>query len=471
MTKLSIINMQNVFFTHPKIKKNRYKRMPINSKIKKLAKNFITFDRLSFNIPPSIIKVTNKKEFEYRVTEKDGCTSASYMKKVPYNLAIKLFSSRNDVPVYMSQPHATVDFTGKILGDDYLVHINKKTFKNAIDTINGLGVCKIDTYHLLEVATINLVDVVKDVDVSDYDGNIIDDIAYYIDRGKYNVSEYNGGIVVENKLSTPGLKMRLTIYNKGKESKLARNKQFCQILTKKTINKLSNLIRFELNVKTHAGIRNALKVNDVTLKSVLSSKANPILDILKNVLVPYSNSNITKRCKQDALYDKFCTTLDYKQYKNALALKAVNCSIADLKYGYESCKNGSNNTRISQLLKPYKAVLTDYEEYKSKYNGEVKSKYKKLIEYIGKHINGNETEEVEKSWYHSEDEISSEIPSHLLIFKEAAKFFENKWTYQIRNPTYFFCKKRATNYAKYSNLLTSNNIDRTCLFNNMSMLI
>src|SRR5574344_1373993 len=202
MTKLSIINMQNVFFTHPKIKKNRYKLMHINCKIKKPAKNLITFDRISLNIPPSIIKVTNEKEFEYRVTEKDECTSASYLKKVPYNLAIKLFSLRNDVPVYMSQPHATLDFTGKILGDDYLVHINKKTFQNAIDTINGLGVCKIDTSHILEIATVNLADVVKDVDVCNYDGNIIADIAHYINREKYNLFEYNGGIAIENKLTT-----------------------------------------------------------------------------------------------------------------------------------------------------------------------------------------------------------------------------------------------------------------------------
>lgn len=410
--------------------------MPINSKIKKTAKNLITFDRLSFNIPPNIIRVINNKEFEYRINEKDGYMSACFKRRVPYNLDINLYFKGDNAPIYMSQPHATIDFTGKILGNDYLKHINQNTFFKAIGTINELGVCKIDTSHILEIATVNLADVVKDVDVCNYDGNIIADIAHFIDREKYNLFEYNGGIAIENKLTTPGLKVRLTVYNKDRESKLARNKQFCQTLTKKTINKLSNLIRFELNIKTHAGIRNALKINDVTLKSVLSSSANPIFDILKNVLVPYNNYNITKWGKQDAMFDKFCTTLDYKQYKNALALKAVNCSIADLKYGYESCKNGSNNTRISQLLKPYKAVLADYEDYKSKYNGEVKSKYTKLIEYIEKHINGNETEEEEKSWYYYEDGIYfSEIPSHLQIFKETTEIFENKWTYRIRNPT------------------------------------
>ncbi len=203
--------------------------------------------------------------------------SYKYKQTTPYSLIIRIDYTHNEL---------IIKFTSKILKDDAVQLINQNNVQQCLDNINRLGLCSLNIPAILGDAEVVTCDITRDVS---WPG--ISDIVNYVtthikNNRKWIPKPYKSNIVLENVVSTPKYKKRLTIYDKQKELSRHENIDFLNSLADKSAYQeyYKDKIRFELNLNTKEQIRKSLNIVNTNLFKVLSATANPILSVLNEVL-------------------------------------------------------------------------------------------------------------------------------------------------------------------------------------------
>ena len=291
----------------------------------------IKFDKIKIVSSIENIKSLNEDVFENKV--KDGCiVEQRYTMMSPYYLYIEADYCEQEL---------ILEFTGKILKDDYkdLIHINN--IHTCLSNINDLDLCDLNIDGILADGEIVKVDVCLDVDYPDCKALTKSLRANVANFNKYLVRTIGDNFVIEKNVQTKGYKRRLTIYDKAKEIQKAGNRGFLSILDNPQLllDYFDGKIRFELNLNSKEQIRKSLNIYDTSIGAVLNSTSTPIWDMLDNALVE-SNGEMT------------CT--DIGELKNKLLLEFCGGDLAKVEALLRNYY--SKGTHISQVMKPYRAL-------------------------------------------------------------------------------------------------------------------
>ena len=243
----------------------------------------ITFDKLK--IVTNIEDITDIDTTVFVTQTKDGeILYYKYKQETPYCLLIQADYNKQGL---------VLEFTGKILMDDYPQLINRNNIVQCLETINGMGICRIDTEAILAHGEICKCDVTKDIPSTQMQEIIAQLKQSLTNYDKWTCAKYQGnGLVIYNTVKTDRYKKRLSIYDKQKELNKACNREFLNTISNKQqlLDYFRDKIRFELNIDTKAQIRLLLGVMDNRLHSVRSSNANPILTVFDEAIRQNENT-------------------------------------------------------------------------------------------------------------------------------------------------------------------------------------
>lgn len=151
-------------------------------------------------------------------------------------------------------------------------------------------------------------------------------------------------LVIEKNVRTRGYKRRLTVYDKEKELQRAENRDFISCLHDQDslLSYFKGKVRFEFNLNSRQAIRETLSIEDTSVDEILNSDANPIYNFLNDVVVEEN--------------EEAPANLSLTDRKNLALLR--DCDMDMVKVEAEIRKYASKSTHISQVLKPYKALMS-----------------------------------------------------------------------------------------------------------------
>lgn len=294
--------------------------------------NLITLDKIKIIAPLDSININDHSYFKTEIKD-DEIKSYSYTQQSPFMLYIE-----QDV----EERETVIEFTGKILMDEYHRPISRETIKQCFDCINQMGFCNIDFEEVCDEGKICKIDVSKDVAVED-----CHELSEYLrihltNNRKYQSRIISGNLIIEKNVITKGLKRRLTIYNKRKELQRAENKDFLSHLNnaESLIEHFSGKARFELNLNSMEAIRKSLNIKDTNLPNVLSSDSNPIWDFVNAAIQEDDCASV-------------CNSL--RERKDLAFLR--DCDMDIVKVEAEIRAYASPGSHISQLVRPYRVLL------------------------------------------------------------------------------------------------------------------
>ena len=291
----------------------------------------ITLDKIK--IVSSLKNVTVLEHERFEKKERAGVVqSESYTTQEPYALYIELDYCAHEL---------VLEFTGKVLADDYPRLITKDTIRQCLHNINALGVCELNVEAIMSDGDVCKVDVCKDFECGDCKA--------LTDELRANVSNYNkylprviaGNFVIEKNVTTPGCKKRLTLYDKRVEVEKACNRKFLLGLKdpQSLLQYFEGKVRMELNLNSKAQIRKSLNIQDTRLSSVLESTANPIWDFVSDV--------VSEQVPTPAISD-------WKEYQAFLVIKDNDYDLAKV---YAVMRRLRPGTKGSRLMAPFKAMM------------------------------------------------------------------------------------------------------------------
>ena len=239
----------------------------------------ITFDKLK--IVTNIEDITDINTTVFVTQTKDGeILYYKYKQEIPFCLLIRADYNKQEL---------VIEFTGKILKDDYPQLINRNNIVQCLETINDMGICRIDTEAILVHGEVYKCDVTKDIPSTQMQQIISQLKQNLVNYDKWSCAKYCGsGLLIYNTVKTDRYKKRLSIYDKALELNKAGNKDFLNSLSDKdrVLSYFDGKIRFELNIDTKVQIRQLLDLSDNRLHSVLTSNANPILTVYDEAIRP-----------------------------------------------------------------------------------------------------------------------------------------------------------------------------------------
>lgn len=240
-----------------------------------------------------------------------------------------------------------IEFTGKILRDDYPQLINKTTFHQCLNNINTMGLCHLDVEAIMKDGQVVKTDVCRDVVCTDCKTLTKNLQANVRNFKKYKAQNYGGNFVIEKTAQTKSYKRRLTIYDKGKEIRKANNRDFLSTLNNrdKLLDYFDDKIRFELNLNSKEQIRQALDINDTSIHSVLRCSTTPIWNFLDDAIEDVRSS----RSRYSLL-----------EFKNMLLLQHCKNDLEKVEAIVR--QHSSPNTHITQAMKPYRELLVKMSE-------------------------------------------------------------------------------------------------------------
>ncbi|MBR6179591.1 MAG: hypothetical protein IKR05_10915 [Prevotella sp.] len=273
---------------------------------------FITLDRIK-------IKANNKYlldkqiKFNEDYDHRSGILKGEYYSSkadgnVPYNLFIATSEFKQTL---------TLEFSSKVLKEDYPKLISRETIEDCLDRINQLGICQIDTQGILQTGCITSMDITTDVDL-DLTPIVLDTLNERVGNyRRYKWAHYEKeGISFTRDVKSKNCKESLILYNKNKELQRSDNSSFLNSLSNKyqVLDYFIGKTRFELSLDTPRKIKQYTNVKDTYIWDVLNTTANPLLNVFDSI---FGNIEVCTETKpQD--YETFTMDILLAQYNNDL---------------------------------------------------------------------------------------------------------------------------------------------------------
>lgn len=174
----------------------------------------------------------------------------------------------------------TLEFSSKLLFEDYAQLISIDTLPNCLNNIEKLGICTFDINMILNDSYINKVHVTKDVDLQ-LTPKILDRLNRCTGEfRRYSWKTYDSCISFKKDVKAPDCKEELTIYDKELEIGLPKNKAFLdktgcpEIILKHFEGKT----RFEVKYENKQRIKKTFGITDTSIQEVLTTDRNIVLN-------------------------------------------------------------------------------------------------------------------------------------------------------------------------------------------------
>ena len=234
--------------------------------------------------------------FHSRSGEKTGLFYSSKDDiNIPYNLYIAVS--------YVKQT-LTLEFSSKILKENYPDLISRDTIKKCLTNINQLNICNIDVDSILSNGVVTSVDITYDADLILND-NLLDALNSQVNNyRRFKWTHYNNeGITFTKDVKSKDCTETITLYNKEKEICTSHNKNFLNSLSQpqQIMDYFKGKTRFEITLDTPKKIMNYLNLTDIKIFSVLNSDTNngDLKRLEQDVRNKFSSrSGATKRMKK-----------------------------------------------------------------------------------------------------------------------------------------------------------------------------
>ena len=303
-------------------------------------KRLITFDRIKIKSNYKYLldtKVKFNEMFHSRSGEKTGLFYSSKDDiNIPYNLYIAVS--------YVKQT-LTLEFSSKVLKENYPDLISRDTIKKCLTNINQLNICNIDVDSILSNGVVTSVDITYDADLILND-NLLDALNSQVNNyRRFKWTHYNNeGITFTKDVKSKDCTETITLYNKEKEICTSHNKNFLNSLSQpqQIMDYFKGKTRFEITLDTPKKIMNYLNLTDTKIFSVLNSDTNPIL-ILFDKIFNNSVTNIS-----NATFD------NYEEWSMKIILDSYN---GDLKRLEQDVRNKfSSRSGATKRMKKFEAV-------------------------------------------------------------------------------------------------------------------
>lgn len=303
-------------------------------------KRLITFDRIKIKSNYKYLldtKVKFNEMFHSRSGEKTGLFYSSKDDiNIPYNLYIAVS--------YVKQT-LTLEFSSKILKENYPDLISRDTIKKCLTNINQLNICNIDVDSILSNGVVTSVDITYDADLILND-NLLDALNSQVNNyRRFKWTHYNNeGITFTKDVKSKDCTETITLYNKEKEICTSHNKNFLNSLSQpqQIMDYFKGKTRFEITLDTPKKIMNYLNLTNNKIFSVLNSDTNPIL-ILFDKIFNNSVTNIS-----NATFD------NYEEWSMKIILDSYN---GDLKRLEQDVRNKfSSRSGATKRMKKFEAV-------------------------------------------------------------------------------------------------------------------
>ena len=304
------------------------------------TKRLITFDRIKIKSNYKYLlntKVKFNEMFHSRSGEKIGIFYSSKDDiNIPYNLYIAVS--------YVKQT-LTLEFSSKILKENYPDLISRDTIKKCLTNINQLNICNIDVDRLLSNGAITSVDVTYDANLILSD-NLLDALNSQVNNyRRFKWTHYNNeGITFTKDVKSKDCTETITLYNKEKEICTSHNKNFLNSLSQpqQIMDYFKGKTRFEITLDTPKKIMNYLNLTDTKIFSVLNSDTNPILVLFDKIF----NNSVTNI--SNATFD------NYEEWSMKIILDSYN---GDLKRLEQDVRNKfSSRSGATKRMKKFGAV-------------------------------------------------------------------------------------------------------------------
>lgn len=194
-----------------------------------------------------------------------------------------------------------LQFSAKVLNDDYFKGINKNTIHNAIDNINQIGIIDIDVNKLIDKGIFHNIDSTNNVNMGMYDlpnewKSICSSLAIAKNNSLFDVHTYsksnNKGIVYKGNQTSQ--KNRLIIYDKFTELNTTKNKDFLGSCKNPLmmLNSAKNILRVESNQTSHKAIKDRFQTTTNNVNDVLNSSAMPNIYMLDKITQPHHTNQM-----------------------------------------------------------------------------------------------------------------------------------------------------------------------------------
>ena len=225
----------------------------MNTKIRN--SNKLQFDTVRFSTNSDNISLIKGKEHlfkhvldmetgELSITEFNSQANQNNRELVPFSLYIH---------ANRQSKRMTIEFSSKLLLEDYPLLISEDTFPQALRNIERLGICKLNVEAIIEDCSFNKLHATKDVDM-ELTESILDTLNLCTgDYRRYKWQRYmNEGICFKKDVKTRDCQEELNIYNKEVEILTGKNKPFLKMVSNPTeiLEYYQKKTRFELKMET-----------------------------------------------------------------------------------------------------------------------------------------------------------------------------------------------------------------------------
>jgi len=302
---------------------------------------FLKFDTVKIRTKKEYLKNT-LIEFNKNYSKHGDLTGICYNSKNDKSIPYNLFVGVN----YNSQS-LTIEFSSKVLLDDYPKLITQKTFRQCLENINNLGICTIDIDKIANDCYFSKVHVTNDINYM-----LTNDILNFLNScvgnyRRYKWLHYEGqGLSFTKDVKSRCCQESLTIYDK--EQEIEKNKDFLFMLQnpQNVIDYFKGVTRFEMNLDSPKKICSFLNITSTHITNIFSSDVNPLL------------KQFNKIFGEKEVESKYSIT-NYEDYAMKTIIEKHNGDLKKIEQEMKDLQVYSSNSRsgLNERMKKIKHLL------------------------------------------------------------------------------------------------------------------
>lgn len=239
-------------------------------------KTYITLDTIRLVTNSKYLLSLNDSLFKHIVASSGEILALEFKSKMHQDLApFGLYILIN----YRAEK-MTLEFSSKLLLQDYSRLISIDTLPQCLENIEKLGICTLNVSMILKDSYINKVHVTKDVDFQ-LATPILDKLNLCTGQyRRYSWERYKSCISFKKDVRASSCKEELTIYDKGLEIGLPKNKAFLNKTgcSEIILKHFEGKTRFEVKYDSKPKIKKVFGITDTSIQEVLTTDKNIVLN-------------------------------------------------------------------------------------------------------------------------------------------------------------------------------------------------
>lgn len=176
-----------------------------------------------------------------------------------------------------------VEFSAKCLLEDYPKGVNIDTLERVGDTMTETGLVDVPA-ETLAGGTVRRADVARNLELTHPAETYLPALRTMQSNTRYHFDEHKGSVVFRSKSKRAS--ERLTAYSKGRELRLAKNREFLKAAGVGVFHKLRGVLRVERNARSFSALRECAGQGSgpVKLLTLLeASEQQPVADLFDRI--------------------------------------------------------------------------------------------------------------------------------------------------------------------------------------------